>query len=568
MDAHPAEALVAKGLAFEKAGQLAESFQCYREAAQAHPTPLAQWRLIDAQLRFEQFEPAYKDCKVALALYPQEVQLHLLFARLKERLAGPDLAREVLRVTVEKFPDNTDVLTEYAVAQFRAKLFAESVPTLERIIALQPSAAIYRALSKMRRNAGDKAGSQRAIREGLARFPLDVSLARDCGDQAAATLAQDAMRAAVPALEGDPAKRSEILRYLTEVQAGRNRRAARLAPEATGWDDLVRWADPDGMAAFASSLESELAGPAPRAEAASERAMAAVAQMDWEGAERWFAQARQRPTHGVADVATFDPAFFQRLERMTDEDIWSPFPPTFEIVGRSTWPAGMIYVSCDPKYFELFMPRFLDSLVDAGAETGVHVHLLDGTEQDWIRLAGSLRGYEQISVSITAEGGQRRNFLGPFARYYYHAARYVRFHQYLRQNLRPAWIMDVDLVAESDPARMFELLESHDFAATSSAVSLEPWAKFRAGLVGIAPTVAGLRYSRLVAAYISHWFRKGNLQWGIDQLALFAAYFYLEHRGVAPETRFLGEAFMNDHEGLPCIIRPVVDADSRFEKNR
>ena len=567
MDSHQADALIANGLAFEQAGQLAEGIRCYLEATQTHPTAQVHWRLIDAQMRAGLFDQAYKNCKTALALYPQEAQFHLLFARLKERLGSLDLARDVLALTAEKFPNNADVLTEYAVAQFRSKQFAESIPTLEQVLALRPSAAMYMALSKMRRNTGDKTGAQRTIREGLEHFPLDVPLARACLDPAAATRAQEAMRAAVSTMSGkagDAGSRSEILRYLTEAQAAKTRKAA---AETAGWANLVRWSDPDGMTAFASSLESELAGPAPRAQASSERAMAAVAQMDWAGAERWFAQARRQPTHSVSDVANFDPEFFARLETMTDEDIWSPFPPTFEIVARSAWPAAMIYVSCDPKYFELFMPRFLDSLIDAEAEAGVHIHLLDGTEEDWIRLAKSLQRYDRISVSMTAEGGMRAKF-GPAARNYYHAARYVRFYQYLRRNLRSAWMMDVDLVAESDPKPMFEALDSHDFAATSSAVSLEPWAKFRAGLVGIAPTVAGLRYSRLVAAFISHWFRNGNLQWGIDQLALFAAYFYLEQRGHAPHTRFLGEAFMNDHDGLPCIIRPVVDADSRWEKNK
>lgn len=567
MDSHRADALAAEGLAFEKAGQLADSIRCYSEAVAIHPTPLARWRLIDALMRAQAFEQAYKECKAALASYSDQAPFHLLFARLKGKLATPDVAREVLRLAAEKFPDNADVLTEYAVAQFQTKQFVESIPTLERITALSPSAPIYRALFKMKKNAGDKAGALSAIREGLERFPLDVALARSCLDQAVATAAQAAMRAAVPTM-ADAGQRSDTLRYLTEMQAAKNRAVAGLPQEAVDWADLVRWADPAGMAALASSLEDELRSPAPRAAAVGERAMAAVAQMDWTGAEHWFARARAQTTHSVADVAVFDPEFFKRLERMTDEDICSPFPPTCEVVARHTWPSGMAYVSCDPKYFELFMPRFLQSLAEAGAAAGVHIHLLDGAEADWARLAASLPTYEGISVSMTAEGGQRRTFLGPAARYYYHAARYVRLYQYLKQNLRPVWIMDVDLVAELDPTPMFDLLQHHDFCATTSPVSFEPWAKLHAGLIGIAPTVAGLRFCRLVAAYVSTWFQKGNLQWGIDQLALFAAYFYLEQQGQAPATRFLGEAFMNDIDGLPCIIRPVMDADSRWEKSR
>lgn len=560
-------ALVDQGLAFEKAGQLAESIGCFLKAVAAEPAAQTYWHLIRAQMQAKQFEQAHGNCKQALALYPDKARFYRVLARLKDKLGDADGALDVLDRGAGLLPDAPELLSDYAGLQMRMMRFAEAVPTIERLIAVSPDAAAYRALYKMKRTVGDADGARAAVREGLKRFPLDIALSRYAAgfDPAAALQSRQAMQSALAAENWSASVRAPFLRYLTEAQARTNRSARGLSRDrAADWLDLVRWPDPEGMAALAATLDSELAGPAPRAEALTERAAAAIAQMDWAGAERWFAEARRQPTRTAADVAVFDPGFYPRLEALADEEIWSPFPPTVDIMARDTLPATMVYLACDPRYFALFVPGLLRSLVANGSAAGVHIHLLDGGEDDWRGLAGMLRDYAPMSLSMTAEGGAHRDLQG--ARDYYHAARYVRFHQYLARTPRPTWLMDADVVAEADPAPLFGVLNDCDFAATTTATSLEPWNKIRAGLVGIAPTAAGLRYARLVAAYISHWFRSGDLRWGIDQQALFGCLFYLEQQGAAPRTRFLGEDVLNEDDGQPCVIRPVMDAVSRWRK--
>ncbi len=569
----PADALVAKGLAFGKAGQLAEGLQCLSDAVRLQPEAKTYWHLVQAQMRAQQFEQAQQSCESALALCPGVAGFYQLLAGMKDKRGDADGAVEVLRRAAAAFPGSAELASEYANLLIRLRRPAAAIPAIERVIALSPSPGVYRSLHKMHKAVDDAAGAERAIRDGLKRFPLDLELSRYCAafDEAAAADSLAAMTAALSTASWDAAIRSPYLRWLTESKARENRRAAgRSLNGAADWMDLVRWPDPQGMAAYAASLDRELAGPftggAPRAEAVTERALAAVAQMDWAGAEHWFAQARRQPTQTAADVATFDPAFYRGLDSRTDAEIWSAFPPAADVIARADLPETMIYVACDPKYFDLFVPRLLDSLVERGGTAGVHIHLLDGETEDWARIAGTLQGYRSMSVSMTAEGGARLR-LGAGARDYYHAARYVRFHQYLLRTPRPTWLMDADLVALADPAPLFRQLNGRDFAATSSVISLETWSKIRAGLVGMAPTPAGLRYARLVAAYIAHWFRDGGLRWGIDQQALFGCYFYLAQDNAAPRTAFLDESFMNDIDGLPCIIRPVMDTASRWKKS-
>lgn len=564
----PADALVAKGLALCKAGQVAQGLQTLADAVRLQPDAKTYWHLAQTQMRAQQFDQARQTCQAALALCPGVTAFYQMLAGIADKLGDADGAADILRRAVAAAPGSAELASEYANLLIRQRRPAEAIPAIEQVIALSPSPGVYRSLHKMHKALDDTRGAERAIRAGLQRYPLDLELSRYCAafDEAAVAPSLAAMKAALTTPSWDAAIRSPYLRWLTETQAKHNRRAAgRPLNGAADWADLVRWPDAGGMAAYVSSLDQELAAPTPRAEALSERAVAAVAQMDWAGAEHWFAQARRRPTNTVADVATFDPAFYQRLERLTDAEIGSSFPPVTDMIVRGDLPATMIYVACDPKYFELFVPRLLDSLQEHGSTAGVHVHILDGTPDVWAGIAATLRGYTSVSIGLTAEGGAREK-LGAGARDYYHAARYVRFHQYLAGTLRPTWLMDADLVALADPAPLFRQLEDRDFAATSSVISLETWSKIRAGLVGMAPTPAGLRYARLVAAYIAHWFANGGLRWGIDQQALFGCYFYLS-QDAAPRTTFLDERFMNDIEGMPCIIRPVMDTASRWKKS-
>lgn len=563
-----AAALVAKGLALANEGRSAESISCYTEALVIWPNAQAYLHLLHALMAAQRFEDAYVPCKTAIKLFPDEPAFYQVFAALKRAFGKIAEANEIMLTAAASFPDNAELAWECALAYFNANQLTEAAMFVERVVLLRPSVEAFRVLVKVKTRLGKKGAAQRAAVAGRAHFPLDVQLASYCGELKQFDAEAKSRKAMREALDRAATLRSETLRYLVRAQARDNRVSRCLSAHgAENWTDLVRYSDPEGMADFISSLEDELRMPAPRADAALERGAAAVAQMDWAGADRWFAQARHQRAGTLADVTTFDSEFYAQLEKASDQDLWASFPEISELIPRTHWPETMVYVACDPQFFDLYVPRrLLRSFVATGTVTGVHVHLMDGAADDWKRVADVLRGYEGLNISLTAESGARARY-GLNARDYYHAARYVRFYQYLAQNKRPIWILDADMAAEADCRPLFKLLGEYEFAAATSAISLEPSAKIRAGIVGFAPTTAGLRYSRLTAAYIAHWYAKGELKWGIDQQALFGAYNYLDQQGSAPKALFMGEKYTNDSDDLPCFIRPILDAD-RWKKTR
>src|SRR5207253_30641 len=70
---------------------------------------------------------------------------------------------------------------------------------------------------------------------------------------------------------------------------------------------------------------------------------------------------------------------------------------------------------------------------------------------------------------------------------------------------------------------------------------LEPWYRFRAGLIGLHPSPASLRYLKIVAAAIATLYRRDDLRWGIDQFLLYGAYEFLAGNNAAPKIKTLGE---------------------------
>jgi hypothetical protein len=375
------------------------------------------------------------------------------------------------------------------------------------------------------------------------------------GPEAAAETIADMKRAA-GLVADEPRKASPILRFITATQDRATRRAAGL-PVATAqsWEDMIRWRDPEGLAAFAASLERELAAPEPRPEAAIERGGVAMAMQDWATAETWFARAREHETGSVSDVTTIDPVFFRALEDMTDEQIAAPFAPVAEVIPRTTPVPRVIYLASDPRYFELFTLPYLESLQEWQADAAVHVHIMDGTADDWRRLAEPLAKFGRLRPTMTAEASAARQKYGDRAGDYYHAVRFIRFYQFLARSLAPGWMTDVDFKIGADPNPILRLLDSYEIVVQSFPTGVMPWHRFGGDVVGVAPTAAGLGYAKLVAAYISHWHAQRGLRWFIDQLALFASYLHLLRTDREPKTFFAADINRDDREPEPSVFR-------------
>ena len=110
---------------------------------------------------------------------------------------------------------------------------------------------------------------------------------------------------------------------------------------------------------------------------------------------------------------------------------------------------------------------------------------------------------------------------------------------------RALWMMDVDALFNRAPSALFELLGSNDAAFRVRAGRMEPWNQFSAGIVGARATPAALQYFRGIAAYIAHFKSEGQLNWGIDQAAMYSVFVYLQAQGRAPTLTFLNDLAMD-----------------------
>ena len=151
------------------------------------------------------------------------------------------------------------------------------------------------------------------------------------------------------------------------------------------------------------------------------------------------------------------------------------------------------------------------------------------------------QGLRENLVSISAEQPALEGCSREAARAYYHAVRFVRFYQILQRYNRVTWLMDVDALFNRTPDELFGRFAGHDVAFRVRPGRLEPWNRFSAELVGGATSRLSLEFFRLVTAYIMHFFRRGELRWGIDQLSMFGVYNHMEQQGSTPHVMLIAQ---------------------------
>lgn len=121
---------------------------------------------------------------------------------------------------------------------------------------------------------------------------------------------------------------------------------------------------------------------------------------------------------------------------------------------------------------------------------------------------------------------------------YYHAARFIRLHEWMEANNRPVWLLDVDALCQTRPDQgLFPLLDGFDVALRGRPCRLEPWNQLNACVVGFNNTPNGRAYLRAIAEYIQRALDRDNLQWGIDQVAMLCA----AHEGRNLLVKWLGD---------------------------
>lgn len=265
---------------------------------------------------------------------------------------------------------------------------------------------------------------------------------------------------------------------------------------------------------------------------------------DRTGAEALFQAAGPAIAGGALETARFSPAFHAALRLPTDanagEEFGSGLPTVTTVRPLVPDPAGVLFLSCDSVYIAGFGLPLLCSLQASSPATPVHLHIIDPAAQDLQRIAEFCDALG-LRFALTSEAPELHAAPVQVARSYFHAVRFIRFHQFLGPYGCPLWMTDVDALVNRDLRPLFGHLHGRDAAMRLRPGRLEPQNQFSACAVGAAQTPASQAYFRQLAAYIAHFHRQGALRWGIDQVAMYAVFADMQDRNQAPGLALLDQ---------------------------
>ncbi|MBF0305577.1 MAG: tetratricopeptide repeat protein [Alphaproteobacteria bacterium] len=312
---------------------------------------------------------------------------------------------------------------------------------------------------------------------------------------------------------------------------------------------------PDGLPGYVYALgegnHARQQGDPPGAEACWRRAAALCPELPFAHARlghlAWLggrldeadAHLRRADRHGPAreNVMRLGAAFLAGLEA------GPPPEPALEGLLAETDAPLVVVSSCDGGYFDRYGRRFAETLAaTAGMPFHLHLHLIGadgGRAEELARRAGV------ASLSWTTQPDQARG-AGRDRSTYYACQRFLALPRLLRHYQRPVLLLDIDLVVLRPLALLLERAGAADVAAVGGTPLLEPWNQLWADVLLLRPTPATLRFVDLVARYIGHFLDEGSPRWFLDQLALFAAWRWLDARGAPLDVALLPTSIHRD----------------------
>jgi hypothetical protein len=226
----------------------------------------------------------------------------------------------------------------------------------------------------------------------------------------------------------------------------------------------------------------------------------------------------------------FKSSFFESLEASSDADIFGLLPLTEDYRVAEVGQQNVFFMPSDLSYFMQYTLPLALSLLKHSPLAAIHVHVMLTPESDLelFRTTAAMLPMERVRITTetfrpapSAESGN-----GP--KKLFHVVRFIRLYQFLSSTSSRYWLLDVDALCNRDPS--FAIAQLADAAI---GFRLRPgrnnaWSQISACCVAIRPTSEALAFIRLVAGYLAHFIRTKDLAWGIDQLAFFAVYQYLE----------------------------------------
>lgn len=431
---------------------------------------------------------------------------------------------------------------------------AEALRAFKAVLKADPSHhEALMALGDLRSRNGDRSGARENYRQASAANPQDVDAALKHAEHLWDEDPESAVAITLGTLAntGNLQVRARILQaVLWQVEFIERIRRGQMPYHAARLDELFFTYAADHLRDFESTyaaLSSASADPA----AKLGLGLARFCLGDRHGAEVLFNAAAPAIAGGILEAARFSPAFHSGLRAMSDDEITHGLPPVTIVRAPVQSAGGVLYLSCDPVYATNFGLPLLCSLREHSPETPVHLHLIDPSSEDTARLVAFCEQLAPLRFALTEERPGLASLPAQDARIYFHAVRFVRFHQALDLYDCPLWMTDVDAITQAPLSGLFARLEGNDIALRIRPGRLEPQNQFSACAIGAAPAAPARAYARQVASYIAHFHQRGHLRWGIDQLALYSVFADLADLGRAPGLGLLGnrDIVLDNHRG-------------------
>lgn len=415
---------------------------------------------------------------------------------------------------------------------------------LERILKSNPSnAAAALALGKIKTRQGDKPGARECYRQAAEASPANIAAAREYSD---AIWDQDPAQGvavitrALDAVGANPESQAQVLETLvSRVEWWERTRRGLSQDHADRLDELFFTFGAGYFARYEQLAEQAVAADSKDSRARVRLGLARFCRGDRHGAEALFQSAPERTKGTIFEAGRFAPAYHARLRDTPDSALTHKLPPCIDVTPPARDAAGTLYLACDAVYLKAFALPMLCSLAENSPHTPVHLHVFDLAEAE-IAFLSAFCSALALRFAVSVESPDFSGAPIMTARNYYHAVRFIRFHEHLRRYQCPLWMTDVDALVNRDLADLFALMNGHDIAMRVRPGRLEPWNQFNASLIGAAHTHRALAYHRQIAAYIADFHGRDGLKWGIDQLAMYAVFADLQDLGAPPSVALLG----------------------------
>lgn len=460
-----------------------------------------------------------------------------------ERMAGAmDKAADepATRRRLAHEPDDDAAAARLAGLLAGRGALAEARRWLDRAVALRPTperrtarTTLDALLAQQAEAAGDRGAAQDRWRAVLASGAADAAAALAAHDALARLHAADDLAlaaehalAAWRATPGDATRAGNAWQLLTHMgEAAEVERFERRVAERE---------DAAGLVGLGNALRR--AGHALRAERTYRRALErfpevsmtlsrlaclCAEQMRLEEADALFLEAARR--HGGRDVVTrVSPAFLA--------DLKAGPPPAGVAVslaeGRGVADRPLLlYASCDSRYFGLFVPTMLRSLVEESRlDAAICLHVVNPDAACREAMLDLVRRYGPERFVLAEETVDLAPF-GAQAKTYYACARFLLLPELLRRYGKPMLMLDVDLMAIRDLKPLLATSASADLGLMTNALKrLDLWSLLYADVVHLHPTERTLRFLELTRRYIRHFLKPGTAHWFLDQAALAGAF--------------------------------------------